>query len=322
MISESQHFKGIDAQNIDFVQGFERQNGRKLRVLHVGNIAGNGFLNAKFERQLGLDSYVLCRDYYHSMACPEWEDAAVVNVGDDNMPIFKYRDGETFQRPDWFVQGPTIPAIKFLQLSLTGEKPSTQSLLQKMIVVRMSRTPGNWKTLSLVYLTSDWKAALVRFAAQANNLDPVWRQSVNGAARPLVTLGLLILRIGFLSVRIFSTVLRRIGSGLRILTKLLINPKMIFPWLWHYSKFRGWNKLVKLFSPFTISESDYQKWRNKPGNEGLLTNNASSVLAVLQPTNSGIDLSKTTGCICASLPGSKRSVVSWRSSTLPIRYCI
>src|SRR5260370_41290034 len=53
---------------------FERRYGRKFRVLHVGNIANNAFLNAKFLRGAGAEAEVLCYDYYHVMGTPEWEE--------------------------------------------------------------------------------------------------------------------------------------------------------------------------------------------------------------------------------------------------------
>ena len=57
---------------------FERKNGRKLRVLHIGNIANNAYNNARIQRQYGIEADVICYDYYHIMSCPEWEDVTVV----------------------------------------------------------------------------------------------------------------------------------------------------------------------------------------------------------------------------------------------------
>src|SRR5215510_1061414 len=66
---------------------FERRKGRKLRVLHIGNIANNAYNNAKIQRQRGIDADVLSFDYYHIMACPEWEDAEFLGkIEDDNFP--------------------------------------------------------------------------------------------------------------------------------------------------------------------------------------------------------------------------------------------
>ena len=59
---------------IAWFRDFARQKARPLRVLHVGN---NAYLNAQFLRRAGVDCHVLCYDYYHMMATPEWEEADV-----------------------------------------------------------------------------------------------------------------------------------------------------------------------------------------------------------------------------------------------------
>src|SRR4051794_6546678 len=49
---------------------------RPLRVLHVGNIANNGYLNAKLMRRIGVEADALC-DEWHILSQPEWEDAEI-----------------------------------------------------------------------------------------------------------------------------------------------------------------------------------------------------------------------------------------------------
>ena len=56
-----------------------------LRVLHVGNIGNNAYLNARFLRGAGVECHVLSYDYYDPLATPEWEG---------------------HERPPWFAQGP------------------------------------------------------------------------------------------------------------------------------------------------------------------------------------------------------------------------
>src|SRR5437870_3319428 len=63
----------------DWVRSFELRNGRKLRVLHVGNIANNAYLNAKFLRRAGVEADVLAYNYYHVMGTPEWEELSIVH---------------------------------------------------------------------------------------------------------------------------------------------------------------------------------------------------------------------------------------------------
>jgi len=85
---------------------FEEANGRPLRVLHYGNIANNGYLNAKALRALGVHADVLSHDYYHIMGCPEWEDAEVSGPwGDDFAPRWK-GVATDFVLPPWFFRGP------------------------------------------------------------------------------------------------------------------------------------------------------------------------------------------------------------------------
>ncbi len=61
-------------ESLEWLRSFQKKHGRALRVLHVGNIADNAYINAKFLRSVGVDAHVLCCDYYHIMATPEWED--------------------------------------------------------------------------------------------------------------------------------------------------------------------------------------------------------------------------------------------------------
>ena len=92
---------------LEWLADFEASHGRALRVLHVGNIAANGYLNAKFLRRIGVEADVLCHDYNHVMAMPEWEDVDLRRShGDDNSPVFHRSDVAGFERPDWFIQGP------------------------------------------------------------------------------------------------------------------------------------------------------------------------------------------------------------------------
>jgi len=79
---------------------------KKFKVLHVGNIANNAYLNSKFLREKGIQADVLCYDYYHIMATPEWEDAEIIgDWGDDYNPNWSKCKLGTFARPEWFFQG-------------------------------------------------------------------------------------------------------------------------------------------------------------------------------------------------------------------------
>jgi len=100
----------------EWLADFERKNHRALRVLHLGNIANNAFLNAKFMRSVGIDAEVATRDYYHIMATPEWEEEVVRgDWGDDNRPDFKTSTVGDYARPRWFMQGTIDETDEYLR---------------------------------------------------------------------------------------------------------------------------------------------------------------------------------------------------------------
>ena len=59
---------------------------RHLRVLHSGNVANNGYLNAKLLRRAGVEADALC-DEWHILSQPEWEDAPLEAVSDHQAPL-------------------------------------------------------------------------------------------------------------------------------------------------------------------------------------------------------------------------------------------
>ncbi len=77
------------------------------KILHIGNIANISYLNSKYLRAKGIESDVLCYDYYHIMGAPEWEDAIIEgDYGDDFFPDWSRVNLHGFKRPSWFMQGP------------------------------------------------------------------------------------------------------------------------------------------------------------------------------------------------------------------------
>src|SRR5437867_7691925 len=75
-----------------------------MKILHVGNIANNAYNNAKFLRRKGVEADVLCYDYTHVMAQPEWEDAKFEEQPDEFHPRWDQYDLHGFKRPHWFLQ--------------------------------------------------------------------------------------------------------------------------------------------------------------------------------------------------------------------------
>jgi Glycosyl transferases group 1 len=101
----------------------EARMGRPLRVLHVGNIAGNAYVAAKKLREVGVAADVLASEWYHVMACPEWEELALRrDWGDDYAPQIAAADLANYRRPRWFVQGPLASCAFYLRARLDGRK--------------------------------------------------------------------------------------------------------------------------------------------------------------------------------------------------------
>ena len=110
-----------------FLDAWERKTGRPLRVLHIGNIANNAYNNAKIQRRFGIDADVLSFDYYHIMACPEWEDADFKGtIKNDMFPDWWSVDLRGFRRPRWFAQGPLDASVRYLIAKTSGKRSARQ----------------------------------------------------------------------------------------------------------------------------------------------------------------------------------------------------
>jgi glycosyltransferase involved in cell wall biosynthesis len=102
--------------------------GRPLRVLHIGNIANNAYNNARIQRQYGIDADVICHDYYHVMATPEWEDGGLTTRLDPYLPNWWESNLKGYKRPDWYVQGPLALCLDYLNARRLGQT-SRQALV-------------------------------------------------------------------------------------------------------------------------------------------------------------------------------------------------
>jgi glycosyltransferase involved in cell wall biosynthesis len=122
LLRETRVCDGRDgAEGWQWLADFEHQHGRRLRVLHIGNIANNAYNNAKIQRARGIDADVLSFDYYHIMATPEWEDAEFSgDVGDPMLPDWWGVDLKGFRRPKWFVAGPLDLSLRYLLAMIAG----------------------------------------------------------------------------------------------------------------------------------------------------------------------------------------------------------
>lgn len=136
-----------------WLRAFERKKGRKLRVLHIGNIANNAYLVAKFLRRVGVDADVLSYDYYHVMGTPEWEELSITHdYGDDFKPNFSSEDLGTYERPRWFVSGPISLCAEYLLERQARSLTQIELLWKQLERVRMggaSKAVGrfgrNWR---------------------------------------------------------------------------------------------------------------------------------------------------------------------------------
>ena len=114
--------------DLSFIEQFRLRTGRPLRVLHIGNIANNAYNNACIQRQYGIEADVLCYNYYHIMGCPEWEDSDVQErssaaAGLDHFkPDWWATNLRGWNRPRWFVQGPSALCIDYLGAKNAGWK--------------------------------------------------------------------------------------------------------------------------------------------------------------------------------------------------------
>jgi glycosyltransferase involved in cell wall biosynthesis len=69
-----------------------------MRVLHLGNLVNNGYLNAKLLRRSGVEADVVC-DERHVMSQPEWEETDLETPDDHYAWPPPARDG--WRRPEW-----------------------------------------------------------------------------------------------------------------------------------------------------------------------------------------------------------------------------
>lgn len=109
----------------------------KNRILMIGNIANNAYLNAKILRDAGYSVDVLCNDYYHIMGCPEWEEAQINLAELDPFEPQWYRVNlHDYIRPKWFVQGPMTLCLKYLYAK---NKYGENSLVSKILIYILNK---------------------------------------------------------------------------------------------------------------------------------------------------------------------------------------
>ena len=112
----------IPPGHAEWLGAFTARNGRPPAVLHIGNIGNNAYILSKALNAAGIDSDVLCHESYHIMGCPEWEEAEFIgDIGDQFYPAWENVDLRGFNRPRWFVQGPTKDCLGYLIARRSGD---------------------------------------------------------------------------------------------------------------------------------------------------------------------------------------------------------
>lgn len=74
-----------------------------MRVLHVGNIAQNAYLNAKLLRRAGVEADALC-DEWHIFCQPEWEDAELEGEFEPQEQLAGHAAKSGWEQPDWVLR--------------------------------------------------------------------------------------------------------------------------------------------------------------------------------------------------------------------------
>jgi glycosyltransferase involved in cell wall biosynthesis len=163
-----------------WLQAFERRNKRKLRVLHIGNIANNAYLAAKFLRRAGVEADVLSYDYYHVMGTPEWEELPITHAyGDDYKPSFSSEDLGSYQRPRWFVSGPLDLCVGYLL-----ERRSKHSAQIDFLWAQLERVRYGQVSQAITSFRRNWRARLFMLPYR------VARQAAKMIHRRLTAVGL------------------------------------------------------------------------------------------------------------------------------------
>src|SRR5215218_7023300 len=70
------------------------------RVLHLGNVANNGYIDAKLQRRAGFDAEAVC-DEWHILSQPEWEDAPIEGASGAFAPLMESAAAKGWTRPSW-----------------------------------------------------------------------------------------------------------------------------------------------------------------------------------------------------------------------------
>ena len=116
-----------------------------LKILHVSNIAQNGYINALILNNRGHDCDLLAYDMYHVACSPEGYElinSAMISdaLGDDDFFPDFYALGRAMPRiADWVSHGPFFAALNYLIMKRRGD-PLAQTALSTLAYLRFKAT--------------------------------------------------------------------------------------------------------------------------------------------------------------------------------------
>lgn len=136
-----------------------------MKILHLGNIAENGYLNAKFQRENGIEADVLIYDYHHVAGQPEWEDADFDETINELNPDWSKVNLRGFKRPEWFREI-NHGESKVLNESNARMGPVVKNTLKRRLV-RLALKPKNLpKTITYIVKNTARKYKIEREYSQ------------------------------------------------------------------------------------------------------------------------------------------------------------
>jgi glycosyltransferase involved in cell wall biosynthesis len=162
---------------------FARARGRRPRVLHVGNVANNAYLNARLLNEGAVDCDVLGDGDYYMMASPEWEELDGEARGiDHERPDWRQVSSARFERPRWFAQGPFPIAAAYLEARREGRELSA-ALRWRQLDARRRAVASGWSAAARKLRRARATSAATDDPRDAARADPAEDIGVYGAAR-------------------------------------------------------------------------------------------------------------------------------------------
>ena len=119
------------------LNSFINEQGRPPAVLHIGNVANNGYNNSKILNRAGVWADAMVYDYFHIMGCPEWEDGWLTGKIDLAGKVdWDSLDLGGFERPSWFAQGPMQLCIDYLRACAIDDEDQAEGLWWSLAAAR------------------------------------------------------------------------------------------------------------------------------------------------------------------------------------------